>query len=73
MKMDVEMLYGPVLVAATHSYLLGALTESKHTGRTYDSCTLLIRNKSRLRNFVETFCKEQSVLRFKNGLSSTLP
>lgn len=73
MKRDVEMLCGPLLVALILSCLLGALTEGKHTGRTYDSCTLLIRNKSRLRNFVETFCKEHPVLRFKNGLPSTLP
>ena len=41
MKTDMEMLCGPVLIVLIQSCLLGALAEDKHTGKTYDSYTLL--------------------------------
>jgi len=62
MKTHMEMLCGPVLITLIQSCLLGALAEGKHTGRTHDSCTLLIRSKYGLRNFIETFDCTYTVL-----------
>jgi hypothetical protein len=67
-----EMLQGPLLTAFIQSCLLDALTEDKHAGRTYDSCSLIIRSKSRLRNFVESFCKDSPLFRFRSGFPNTL-
>jgi hypothetical protein len=66
-----EMLCGSILIVFIQSCYWTHL-QKVHTVRTCDSCSLLIRSKSLLRHFVESFCKEPPVSRFRYGFPNTL-